>query len=275
MKSLIFTKMSGAGNTFLIIDARLQEVRLQIEKELGSLRSDMAVELCQGSRGAQADGLIFLENSLSADFKWDFYNSDGSSAEMCGNASRCVTQFFYDRSDKNKKQITFESIAGEIEGTILSDGRIQVVMPPVKIENSDFKIQLDGKLEKAFWVNTGVPHLVLEIPEGLRPERLREKAKVMRFHPALGEAGANATFYYRAMGGAIETISFERGVEDFTMACGTGAVAVAMAVTGGKIFGRGIEIRVPGGGMYVAYDEVKNRPLLIGDTEYLCDVRFY
>ncbi|MGE0631338.1 MAG: diaminopimelate epimerase [Pseudobdellovibrionaceae bacterium] len=275
MKALTFTKMSGAGNTFLIVDARSGEVRSKLQRYIRDSRADLAQELCEGSKGAQADGLIFLEESKSYDFRWDFYNSDGSHAEMCGNAARCVTRYFIDHGNEKKNKVVFESVAGEIEGVILSDGRVQVTMPEFKIENAQMQISVGTYTENAFWVNTGVPHLVVEEKNGLRPERLREKAKGMRFYPGLGPAGANATFYHLINGEGVEAITFERGVEDFTMACGTGAVAVAIAVQKGNFSKKEIKISVPGGDLYVSYDDKKNKPLLTGEAEYLCDIQFY
>lgn len=274
MRELKFTKMSGAGNSFLIIDARSSDVQKKIKETFLISRPEMAKKFCRGPHGADVDGLIFLEESSKADFKWDFYNSDGSQAEMCGNAARCVTSFFYERCSSSKVDISFETLAGLVCGKVLAPDLVRVTMPPFKVERTDLPIQIHNRTEHVFWVNTGVPHVVLEEKDKIVFSHLRAKAKLMRAEQSLGPAGANATFYYRNPHGEIEGVTYERGVEDFTQACGTGAVAIAVTLGHGVLSEKEIKISLPGGDLNVSFDKTSQRPLLTGGVKYFADVTF-
>ncbi len=207
MKDIELYRVSCAHNTFLVCSLLQQNYALSKEQ-----RVRLAKQYCTGFFGFKNDGLIFLENEPGFDFKWDFYNADGSGAEMCGNAARGVALLF--QKLEQKKQAQFLTLAGSISTQILSSDLVRVTMPMLSDEK---QVQLDGGA--FFFVNSGVPHLVVE----QKPDF--ELGKKLRSDPLLGSAGANVTFVQ--LDNPFNAVTFERGVEDFTPACGTGAVAAA------------------------------------------------
>lgn len=210
--------MSGAGNDFLIIDHRTPFLSVDEKKKL-------ARGVCRRCFSAGADGLIFIEQSKQADFKWDFYNSDGSVAEMCGNGARCAARYAFVKgiADKN---LSFETIAGRIEAEVFEDGTVRVNMT----EPFDFKkgegVVLDGQEYDTWFVNTGVPHVVIFVDNENVP--VAEWGRQVRFDKQFEPAGTNVNFVYRVADGSYSSRTYERGVEEETRACGTGAVASAL-----------------------------------------------
>jgi len=216
---LPFTKMSGAGNDFIVIDHRLALIP---EAE----QAAFAQKACRRMFSVGADGLILIENSELADFRWRFYNGDGSVAEMCGNGARCAARFAY----KNKivgARMSFETLAGIIEAEIESDNTVRLRMTPPFDFQTHLTLPLDGQERTLSFVNSGVPHAVLfmgadeDIP-------VREWGKIVRFHPLFQPAGTNVNFVQKTGANTLRVRTYERGVEDETMACGTGAVASAL-----------------------------------------------
>jgi diaminopimelate epimerase len=213
-----FTKMSGSGNDFILIDHRtpfLDEAHLK----------EFVQKACRRRVSVGADGLILVEPSKKADFKWRFYNADGSEPEMCGNGGRCVARF-----------ATFKGIAGptltlETQAGILSarvDGK------RVKLElTRPFGLKLDeilpveGKQYAVSSLNTGVPHAVIFL-ENLEDLDIIKMGRGLRYHTHFGPKGTNADFVRLENGSSLSVRTYERGVEDETLACGTGAVASAL-----------------------------------------------
>lgn len=242
-EKLSFQKLVATGNDFLFIDAR------ERSPVPASERSAVARRLCDRHFGAGGDGLIFVENGQGDHLKWDFYNSDGSRAEMCGNASRCVGRWA--QVNLQKPSVGLETVAGLV--------RVEAVGPEVvsnldyvRVDFSALQAEVHGKKVAAMLVNTGVPHAVIEID---RLERAREAESVpliqaFRWHPFAGQAGANVTFLQLLGDAKFATMTFERGVEGFTLSCGTGVLAAA--AVGLKKAGRGpegirCEMETPGG----------------------------
>lgn len=242
----VWTHMNGAGNTFLMTDARQNPV-----SETVSQRAAFAKRICSQIGGLTADGLVILEASNPAeppvDFQWDFYNSDGSPAEMCGNAARCVTRFFIEKI-KNQSQVSFQTQAGLIIGRPdLHTNRTVVTMPKLSQPGQFLELTI-GKTRGEFYViNTGVPHLVVE------GEPVADAALILRKAPELGPAGANVTFYEETTPGHVTAVTFERGVDDFTLACGTGAVAAAAFAREKNPFLKKFDIEMPGGVLTVEW----------------------
>lgn len=233
-----FTKMSGAGNDFIIIDHRLPLIPEADQRQF-------AKKVCRRMFSAGADGLILLEDSAVADFRWRFYNGDGSVAEMCGNGARCAARFAYAKGIAGSR-MSFETLAGIIEAEICSDddsvrspfshpwsGRHSGV-PAVRLRmtdpfdfRTDLPVILDGQEKTLSFVNSGVPHAVLFV-EDEEDIPLREWGRIVRFHPLFQPAGTNVNFVQKVAENTIRVRTYERGVEDETMACGTGAVASAI-----------------------------------------------
>lgn len=261
MATPLIARMSGAGNTFFFWN--LLEQPIPVES-----RSGLARFLCDSFEGFYTDGLVFLEKDPGgqADFKWDFYNADGSHAEMCGNAARCAALYFQDRMG-GKAKCTFMTAAGLIAAEVHEGGHVEVLMPALPEDGKFIEIALNGRKEEFFFVNTGVPHLVVE------GEPQEELAKVLRRAPELGKAGANVTFFSETAPGEVEAITFERGVENFTLACGTGAVAAAAFSMMKNPLLKKHSIEMPGGQLQVEW-KTRHQALLSGPAQFEFDLSF-
>jgi len=253
------TRMSGAGNTFFILQGPL------VAK---ADRPQFVQKICNNYVGFNTDGVLFLLDSTEADADWDFYNSDGSSAEMCGNAARCAGLFYFAKM-KSKENILFNTAAGVIEASIVdaNKGIVRVLMPQIIGKFGVQEVVVNKKKIKGFFVNTGVPHFVLlRTPD-------EELAKELRASTAFGSAGANITFTEFDSGDFIQAVTFERGVEDFTLACGTGAVAAAKYhhFLYPSVITQTVEM--PGGLLQVEW--TTDRPQLTGPAEFHFDLQLY
>lgn len=202
--------MSGAGNDFMVIDAR----GLNLDFE------GLALELCKKTG---ADGFMAVGESDKADFRLHFYNSDGTRGEMCGNGARCICKFAYDHGIA-PEEMTVETDAGIVYGWRLEENRYRV-----KLNNPGI-LDLNRKPGVSYVElgKPGVPHGVLEWP-GLtwdKKEEIREQAKALRYDPAFPK-GANINFYAWLGDAEVRMLTYERGVEDYTLACGTGCGSTA------------------------------------------------
>jgi diaminopimelate epimerase len=216
-----FTKMSGTGNDFIVIDHR----QLFIAE---GMQPEFARRICRRRFSAGADGLILIENSETTDFQWQFYNGDGSLAEMCGNGARCAARFAY----VNKiapATMRFQTTAGEIEAQVLDQSGATVKIRLTAPEDLRLQIPLaiGGSEQVLHFINTGVPHTVLLVGDATEVP-VADWGRTIRFHELFQPAGTNANFVQVHDSGSIKVRTYERGVEDETMACGTGAVASAL-----------------------------------------------
>ena len=235
-----FEKMSGTGNDFIIIDNRSLGIPL-------AEQSDLARKLCRRKFSIGADGLLFIEESTVADFAWNFYNADGSLAEMCGNGSRCAARFAYRHGIAGKK-MKFATLAGIIEAEI---GEEEAVIRVRMTRPHDFRLGLSlsvGDAERAAaYVDTGVPHAVIFVDNDDVP--VQTWGRVVRFHELFAPKGANANFVRALPDGRLKVRTYERGVEAETLACGTGAVASALFAALQKGLKSPIEVITSGGEM--------------------------
>lgn len=269
------TKMSGAGNTFALVDARKSSEWMKEESRLGVSRPNFAKMICDKVLGLATDGLLLIESgSNEFDFKWDFYNSDGSTAEMCGNAARCAALYCYENMESPEKStIKFQTGAGLVTTQILGDGHIRVLMPEAQVVNQTQSLNIDGHAEKFVLVNTGVPHLVRKLKDFTESVHLKEMARKARHHQDLKPAGANVTFYSVVNDGHITAVTFERGVEDYTLACGTGAVAAAF-VHGKEVSKSQVTVQMPGGSLQVLFSAEERHPLMTGEAVFVGDFKY-
>jgi len=214
---LRFTKMNGAGNDFVLIDNREGEVRLN---------GSQIAHLCDRHRGIGADGVLLLEKpSNRADFRMRYFNADGGEAEMCGNGARCFARFANKIAGAAGK-ISFETPAGVISAEFMDDlVTLQMTEPtdlrlnvPLRVANEDKTIH---------FINTGVPHVVIPVPHVGDIDVEREGAAI-RQHEMFSPKGANVNFIEKRTANQIAVRTYERGVEDETLACGTGVVASAL-----------------------------------------------
>lgn len=231
--------------------------------------SMIAQLLCQHPL-TETDGAVFITPSQKYDFNWLFYNNDGSEAEMCGNAARCATLFAHDE-DIVKNHCEFETLAGTIIGEVISKKEVRVRMPQLKDINMAQVINDDRVFTKYDFVDSGVPHCVIKVNSFENLEEHRPLAEQLRKPKYFKPKGANITFRVPINKEHIESVTFERGVEDFTEACGTGAVAAAYAhINENKNISR-VQVSVPGGELYVEFKE--NFPYLGGAVNYLGEIQ--
>jgi diaminopimelate epimerase len=219
MKPILFYKMSGCGNDFIIIDNRSQVIE---EKDI----STFIVGVCRRKMSVGADGIILIENSDTVDFKWRFYNSDGSVADMCGNGARCVARFAYLNGIAGP-DMSFETLAGIVSASVSEAGVVKIKMTDPLNLKLDYPLHLRGGNYLISSVNTGVPHAVMVV-DNLDETPVKEMGKEIRFHPDFAPAGTNANFVAVRPDNIVAIRTYERGVEDETLACGTGCVASAL-----------------------------------------------
>jgi diaminopimelate epimerase len=218
MEEIEFYKMSGSGNDFIIIDNRHQIVP---DTEL----AQFITAVCRRKMSVGADGLILIEDSDQADFKWRFFNADGSRAEMCGNGARCAARFAVINKIA-QTPLSFETDAGVVRAEV-SDGRVKVKMPDPADLQLDYTVELTGGPRTVSSVNTGVPHVIL-IEDQIDLIEIVELGREIRNHPHFAPAGTNVNFISRRTQDSIAIRTYERGVEDETLACGTGSIASAL-----------------------------------------------
>jgi diaminopimelate epimerase len=220
---LPFFKMNGAGNDFIIVDNR----DLSLSQELDA---DTIAALCDRHRGIGADGLLAVEPAQKgADFRFRYYNADGGEAEMCGNGARCFGRFTAHLGEIVLKKVTFETIAGTLAAEMIGDD-VRIAMSEPKDLQLHTPTLVPGLEAALHFVNTGVPHVVtfLASAEALDECDVFTHGGVIRNHPAFSPAGTNANFAAILAPDHISIRTFERGVEDETLACGTGMVACAL-----------------------------------------------
>lgn len=213
-----FFKMSGSGNDFILIDNRRQVVE---DAQL----SRFIVNVCRRKLSTGADGLILIESSTAADFKWRFYNSDASRAAMCGNGARCAARYAFVNALAGP-ELTFETDVGIVSASIVAD-RVKVGMTDPSEVTSSFVLDLDTGSRRMAAVNTGVPHVVLEVPD-LETTDVCGIGREIRYHQTFAPAGTNVNFITPLSDDTIAVRTYERGVEDETLACGTGSIAAAL-----------------------------------------------
>jgi len=233
---LPFCKMSGAGNDFIIIDHRKPLIPRERMAEFARL-------VCRRKFSVGADGLFLLEPSMCADFKWRFFNADGSEAEMCGNGARCVARFAYMHGIAAAR-MRFETLAGIIDATV-ADTSVTITMTQPHSFRLDRAVEVAGQQFVAHSVDTGVPHLVIFV-EQVDAVDVVTLGRLLRHHALFAPAGTNVNFVGRlAHGFRIRT--YERGVEDETMACGTGVVAGALVAAAKGLTASPVEMVTSGG----------------------------
>lgn len=218
MDQIPFFKMSGSGNDFILIDNREKLV-----EESGL--SEMINKVCQRKMSVGADGFILVENSDVVDFKWRFFNSDGSIAEMCGNGARCAARFAF-LTGIAGKELSFETDAGIVTAAITGHG-VKIKMPDPKDIKTDYIIELEKGPLSVNSVNTGVPHVVVLVDKLDRIDVVNQGREI-RYCKSFAPAGTNVNFISLQNDGSMGVRTYERGVEDETLACGTGSVAGAV-----------------------------------------------
>lgn len=214
---LPFWKMHGAGNDFILVDNR--------SGNLGSPDVALVRKLCARRSGIGADGLILIQSSATADFGFAFFNADGSRAAMCGNGARCAARLAHDIGAAQREMV-MQTDAGNVYAEVTPDA-VRIRVPPPSDWRLNNSLELNGDRLNYHFVNTGVPHAVIEV-EDLETVDVQGIGAGVRSHSAFGPEGVNVDFMLIRGPNELHVRTYERGVEAETPACGTGVLACGL-----------------------------------------------
>ncbi|BCK85577.1 diaminopimelate epimerase [Dysosmobacter sp. NSJ-60] len=266
-----FWKMNGAGNDFVVLN--------NLEEHLpAECLPQAARTLCQRHLSIGADGLMVVDApTQGGDYKMLFFNSDGSVGEMCGNGARCICRYGYELGLAGETQ-TVETTAGIVTGRRITQRLYRVRLNDPTTVKLDAPVEVDGIRHPCSYVelgNPGLPHAVVPYPN-LRDadeSQLRELGRKLRWHPAFPK-GANVNFYEILGDDLLYERTFERGVEDFTYACGTGTGSVVAVLTLlGRVTGRNVRVDMKGGTLTIDVEHAGSQVTglyLTGPTNVVC-----
>lgn len=252
--SIKLYKFSGAGNTFLICD----------RKFINNFNKLDIIKFCSIDN-FQADGFIFVEIIDKEEIYWEFFNSDGSTAEMCGNATRCVGLYY--KQIYNFNMINIHTSVGIVKVVRQLNDQFMTTMPIDHTQIKNMKLKIDSQILNINFINTGVPHAVIKLNSKFELDQFKELNKKIRFHRDFGLAGANVTYLWKIDFENCGAITYERGVENYTQACGTGALAAGIlySLETKHDF---IYVEMPGGTLGVKVEKNENHKL-IGPVEFI------
>lgn len=263
-----FVKMSGSGNDFIMVDAR--------KKPPGELADAKVIgRLCARATGIGADGIVFLEPSEKADIKLTYLNSDGSLADLCGNATLCTTRLAVRLGAAKPEALAIETGAGIIRARVLDSGQPEIDLAEVvEVKPEAGEIPTTGSEQRIGFVRPGIPHLVIQVPDVGQVDVVG-RGRPLRFHRTLRD-GANVNFV-AGSGDDWQIRTYERGVEGETLACGTGAVGSAIMISTWTGTKGPIRLRTKSGRtLQVRLERTKSGwlPSLSGSAEIVFDGRF-
>ena len=266
-----FWKMNGAGNDFLVLN-NLEE-HLPVDR-----LPQIARTLCERRLSIGADGLMVVDApQAGGDYRMLFYNSDGSVGEMCGNGARCICRYGFENGLAGEKQ-TVETTAGIVTGQRIDRRRYRIRLNDPTTIQLDAAVEVDGVRYACSYVelgNPGLPHAVVPYHnlKNADENELRELGRAIRWHKSFPK-GANVNFYEMTGEDSIFERTFERGVEDFTYACGTGTGSlVAVLTLQGKVSGHGVKVDMTGGQLVIDAEREGSRITalyLTGPTNVVC-----
>ncbi len=244
MRLTKFFKYQGTGNDFIMIDDRTRTFDMEDHK--------LIEKLCRRRFGIGADGLILLRDHPNVDFEMIYFNSDGHLTTLCGNGSRCAVQFAH-HLDMIDEKAVFETVEGKLEA-IIEDGLVHLRMPDVN--------RVEEK-EDSFFIHTGSPHHIRFVNE-LEKYDVYEEGRTIRYSDTYkDEGGVNVNFVERVKGGEIFVRTYERGVEDETLSCGTGVTASAIAY-GLQKDRSSVKIKTRGGDLRIHFKKI--------DVDHITDI---
>ncbi len=268
---LKFWKMNGCGNDFIIINNMIYKFDAQ-------KLSNIAKKLCDRRMSIGADGFIAVEKSDMADIKMLFFNSDGSLGEMCGNGARCIARYARENNFSGNAQ-KIETTAGIVTGEMIDEANYKIRLNDPTNFKFDIKLNILGREYIVDYVelgNPGIPHAAVYIKdlENYDNTQLFKIGRLIRYDTVFPK-GANVNFYDFITKDEIFEITYERGVEDFTYACGTGTGSVVSILTKRKMAsGRNVKVHVKGGLLIIDIDmegeDIKNL-YLTGPTDIVCE----
>ena len=266
-----FWKMNGAGNDFIVVDDRQDAIPDEKWPEI--IRT-----VCERHMSIGADGFMVVKKpTYGGDYKMLFFNSDGSVGEMCGNGARCICRYGYENGLAGETQ-TVETTAGIVTGRRIDQRLYRIRLNDPTTVRLDSPVEADGVTYVCSYVelgNPGIPHAVVPYA-GLRQadeNELRELGRAIRWNKVFPK-GANVNFYEITGEDLIFERTFERGVEDFTYACGTGTGSVVTVLTlQGKVSGHGVQVDMTGGRLVIDAERVHSHIAslyLTGPTNVVC-----
>ncbi len=264
IRMLRFTKMNGAGNDFVLLDNRAGDI---------TLTGEQITRICDRHRGVGADGILVLERPTNgADFRMRYYNADGGEAEMCGNGARCFARYA-DRRAGPLEKLSFETPAGVIGAELIGE-LVTLQMSQPQDMRLDLEVPVGGEKIRASYLDSGVPHVVVPVAK-IDEVDVRSLGSALRHHPIFAPRGANANFSEQRGPRSIAIRTYERGVEDETLACGTGVVASALLFAANHQVDGPIDVLVRGGdtlqvGFTRAGDKIEN-VTLSGPADFVFD----
>lgn len=261
-----FTKMQGAGNDFIIINN--MELKIPVEK-----LSQIANKLCQRKVSIGADGFMVVDYPEGdADFKMRFYNQDGSIGEMCGNGARCISRYAYLNKIAGKK-MTFETGAGIVRAEVLEGRLVKVELNKPEVIKLNNNIEIDSKKLECSYIelgNPGLPHAVVKYDlQHTDDSEIFNLGRKIRYYEGFPK-GANVNFFEVIDDSTAIVKTYERGVEDITLACGTGSASTAVAlILKGYLKVNKAKIINSGGELFIEVErnnDMIEKLYLIGDT---------
>lgn len=283
MKKTEFSKYNGQGNDFVIIDASNRSINLS---------EDQIKLICDRHFGIGADGLIMVKKSDNADFYMDFYNMDGSKAEMCGNGIRCMAGFIFEKGLSEESSLKIDTLAGiktiemKTEGKLLGNIQVDMGKPifdagkiPVDIDRNevfDYELSLGNRVFCINCISMGNPHCViyLEKDEELARIPLDDWGPAIEKHDLFPNK-TNVEFVKPVNANRVEMRVWERGVGE-TLACGTGACAAGVCtIKLGRIKGSSVNVKVPGGNLNVLWEKPSGTVILEGKVKHVFDGIYY
>jgi diaminopimelate epimerase len=232
MKKYFFTKMSGAGNDFILLDSRINpDFELTTEK---------IAQICNRRTGIGADGVLIINPVSNFNFEMKYFNADGSYGSLCANGSRCSLLYANENGLAGDATIKFLCNNKEYSGEVFSDEKVKFFLLPPGALKTNFMLEAAGYLMRVSFVDTGSPHIVIRIEDVMENSEnpkstyfsvdsfpVYKVGKAIRLHPDLSPEGTNVNFV-QIVDGIVKIRTYERGVEDETLSCGTGSVASAL-----------------------------------------------
>jgi diaminopimelate epimerase len=263
MKKISFFKMSGAGNDFILIDKKKNPEFI--------LNQDIIKRLSDRRNGVGADGVITISDSESYDFNMEYFNADGSTGSLCGNGARCAIKFADFSGRINSGKANFLSNNVPYSGEVLGDNKIKFNFNSPKDLKINFNISAFNQMINASYINTGSPHVVIQINDVMsEPGKHNLKftdldkfpvfkiGKEIRYHHDFEPAGTNVNFI-KIVDGKVYLRTYERGVEDETLACGTGAAASALIAYFGSNIKPPVVLKTKGGDELIVDFSIENK----------------
>ncbi len=263
MKRFSFTKMSGAGNDFILFDKKINP---DIE-----LTTQNIAKMCERRTGIGADGVLLISDLKNFAFEMKYFNADGSTGSLCANGARCAIKYGSESGRISNNKISFLANGVEYSGQLLDNGLVKFFLDRPKKMKQNFKIKAGTQLIPASFVDTGSPHIVIKYNDVLRNPAdqnsyyddldtfpVYELGREIRYHKDFAPDGTNVNFI-RIHDGEIEIRTYERGVENETLSCGTGTVAAALLVFVKENFDPPIKVHQKSGDILMVDFKIKDQ----------------